>query len=193
MAAPRKPFKREADRAIVARMYLERRTIEEIARHLGINRLTVMADLKIIQQRWMEDANRAISERKSEELARIDRLELAAWDGYYRSIKVREQTKTVLEEGEGRSRRKAESRKEELVGDTRWLSIVQWCVDARAKIIGFYAPAKSEGRVEHEHYYTVQSEFDREFKRLVERIDARGEGPKPRAGEALPRGFTKAR
>ena len=33
---------------------------------------------------------RSIGTRKAEELARIDRIELAAWEGYERSIKIRE-------------------------------------------------------------------------------------------------------
>lgn len=193
MAAPRTAFRRESDRAIVAEMYLERRTIDEIATHLTINRKTVMADLRVIEQRWFEASDRLTSARKAEELARIDRIELTAWEGYYRSNTVREVTKTVLETegGEMVTKTKAETRKEELVGDPRWLDKVCWCVEQRAKILGLYAPAKSEGRYqhEHEHHLTVQTERDREFARLLEQLDPRGTDLSPCPDEALPRGF----
>ncbi len=192
MAAPRTAFKKESDRVKVAEMYLERRTIDEIAKALGLNRKTVSADLRVIQERWLQSCDRLTSARKAEELARIDRIELTAWEGYYRSITTREITKTVLEtEGQSAvvSKSKAESRKEQLVGDPKWLDKVCWCVEQRAKILGLYAPTKSEGKFEHEHHHTVQTEFDREFERLVGRFDDRGEGLRPGAGEELPRGF----
>lgn len=189
MAAPRTTFQKEADRATVAQMYLEKRSIDQIAQAIGRNRKTVMTDLAYLEKRWFEAADRLTAVRKAEELARIDSIEFHAWEGYYRSIKIREQTKTVLEDGHLGRKSKAETRKEELVGDPRWLDKVCWCVEQRAKILGLYAPAKSEGRVDHS--FTVQTEFDREFARLVERVDGRGESLCPGADEELPRGFAR--
>ncbi len=190
MAAARTSFQRDADRVDVARMYLERRTIDEIARTISRNRKTVMTDLRFLEAEWLKTADRLTSARKAEELARIDRIELLAWEGYYRSMETREITKTVLEQGGlGGQRTKAESRKESLIGDPRWLDKISWCVEQRAKILGLYAPTKSEGKVEHHH--TIQTEFDREFARLVERLDGRGESLGPRADEKLPRGFAR--
>lgn len=192
MAAPRTALKKVSDRARVAALCLEKRSIDEMARELGINRKTVMGDLKWVEQRWLEASDRLTSTRKAEELARIDRIELLAWEGYYRSIKTRELTKTVLErEGDRTTKTKAETRREDLVGDPKWLDRIAWCVEQRAKILGLYAPAKSEGKFEHEHHHTVQTEFDREFARLVERVNGQGEGLSPGADEKLPRGFAR--
>lgn len=187
MGRPRTAFQRAADQEKIAALYLEKRSINEIAQTIGRTRQTVYADIRAIESRWFAATDRLTFERKAEELARIDRIELLSWEGYYRSIKTHEQTKTVLEEGAQGTKRKAESRKEELIGDPRWLDRIAWCVEQRAKILGLYAPAKSEGRVDHT--FSIQTEFDREFERLVGRLEERGKGPRPRAGETLPRGF----
>ena len=52
MAAPRTQAKKEADRLQVSRLYLENRPIGEIARAVGINRLTVLADIRAIREEW---------------------------------------------------------------------------------------------------------------------------------------------
>jgi hypothetical protein len=189
MAAARTSFQRDADRPIVARMYLERRTIDEIARQIGRNRKTVMSDLRFLEAEWLRTSVTLTSARKAEELARIDRIELLAWEGYYRSMQIRKTSKAVIERDGGHRKTKAETRKEKLIGDPRWLDKVSWCVEQRAKILGLYAPTKSEGHVEHHH--VVQTEFDREFARLVERVEGRGEGLSPGADEKLPRGFAR--
>ncbi len=190
MAAPRTAFQRECDRAKIAQLYLQRRPISEIASAIERSRVTVMSDLKAIRAQWFESSQEAVGKRKAEELARIDRIELVAWEGYERSIKIREITKTVLEQGGlGRLKTKAESRKEALIGDPRWLDKVAWCVEQRAKILGLYAPAKLEGQVDHHH--TIQTEFDREFEILVGELEGRGETAGPCPGERLPRGFAE--
>lgn len=189
MGAPRTALQRAADQEKVAALYLERRPIDEIARAIGRTRQTVYSDLRALEKRWFISADRLTAARKAEELARIDRIELIAWEGYYRSITTREQTKTVLEDGHQGRKTKAETRKEELVGDPKWLDKVCWCVEQRAKILGLYAPTKSEGKFEHDHHHTIQTELDREFARLVDELDAGGESPRPGADETLPRGF----
>lgn len=192
MAVNRTAFQRECDRAKVARLYLTKRTINQIAEEIGRSRITVMADLKVVREQWLAASLEAIDTRKAEELAKIDRIELAAWEGYERSIKLREVTRTVLEQGGlGGQKTKAESRKEMLIGDPRWLDRIAWCVEQRVKILGVYAPTKLEGRVEHNH--TVQTEFDREFESLVGQLDGRGETAGPGADERLPRGFAQSR
>lgn len=191
MAKPRTKAEREADRDVIAQMVLQKRTIDDIAQRIGRNRNTVLKDLRFLEERWLQSADRLTAARRAEELARIDRLEYLAWEAYERSITTREVTKTVLEQGEKGTRTKAETRKEELIGDPKWLDKVCWCVEQRAKILGLYAPTKSEGRFEHQHHHTVQTEFDREFERLVGRLDQRGEGLRPREGEKLPRGFSE--
>jgi predicted transcriptional regulator len=194
MGAPRTAFQRECDRAKVAQLYLTKRSINQIAEEIGRSRITVMKDLKAIRAGWFEASMEAVGQRKAEELARIDRIELAAWEGYERSIMVREITKTVLEQGGlGGQKTKAESRKEALIGDPRWLDKVAWCVEQRSKILGLYAPTKSEGKYEHEHHHTVQTEFDREFETLVGQLDGRAEIAGPGPGERLPRGFAEPR
>ncbi|MBN1321768.1 MAG: hypothetical protein JXA87_13120 [Thermoleophilia bacterium] len=189
MAAPRTQAKKEADRLQVSRLYLENRPIGEIARAVGINRLTVSSDIKAVREEWARSRVGNFSAWVAQELARIDLVELRAWECFHRSVGEHRKDKSRRLEGVNGSSSLEETVTEELVGDGRFLDLALRCVAERARILGLYAPTKSEGRFEHEHHHTVQSEFDREFARLLERLEPRGEGPGPGAGEKLPRGF----
>ncbi|MBN1837902.1 MAG: hypothetical protein JW820_18740 [Spirochaetales bacterium] len=189
MAAPRTKAKKDADRLQVSRLYLENRPIGEIARLVGINRLTVLADIRAVREEWAQKRVGNFSAWVAQELARVDLVELRAWECFHRSVGEHRKDKTRRLEGVRGASSLEETLSEELVGDGRFLDLVLRCVAERARILGLYAPTKSEGRFEHEHHHTVQSEFDREFARLVERLDQRGEGPRPGTGEKLPRGF----
>ncbi len=83
----RKPTQRDKDLQITAELYLAGRNQYEIAEIIGVSQGTISNDLKAIRVMWRERAVIAFSERKAEELARLDKLEREYWQAWERSIK----------------------------------------------------------------------------------------------------------
>ena len=156
MAAPRNALQKAADRQRVSEMYLEKRTINEIARTLGINRHTVAADIRWVQAQWALQHPGEYKAKMAEELARIDLIELKAWECFERSVGLRRTSRTRLSTTARGQISMAESREEDMIGDPAYLRLVLGCVDQRAKILGFYAPR----RLEIEEH--IEDELDRE-------------------------------
>lgn len=142
--ARRKPIVREAHLEETARRYLRGEGQAEIARTLGVTQQTVSNDLKELQRRWREAALADIGDWKAEQLARIDALEREYWEAWERSKQpVRVQT-TRLVTGEAGSRSEGGMREEEVVGDPRFLSGVQWCISERIRVLGLAAPVRQD-------------------------------------------------
>lgn len=130
-------------------LYLQGVSQMEIARQVGVNQATVSRDLTFLRKLWMTRSVEAIGQRKAEELARIDHLELTYWDAWERSRQDFEST--ILErvgmEGDegkpGKRRGRETKRKEQRVGDPAFLSGVMTCIDKRCKILGLDAPNRN--------------------------------------------------
>lgn len=129
---------RENRRRQVAALYLQGKWQSEIAQVLGVHQTQVSYDLKLLQQRWYQESIEDIDKRKAIELKRIDKIELECWEGWNRSIQVREVTITEASEGT-RPGRKATMRKEGQAGDPRFLAEIGKCVDRRIAILGIGA------------------------------------------------------
>src|SRR5215212_4552915 len=83
VAAPkRSPDQVEADRAEIARRYLQGMTQAEIGAELGMTQQMVSYDLQVVRQRWRDAGLRDLDEAKTIELAKIDALELEYWDAW---------------------------------------------------------------------------------------------------------------
>ncbi len=145
----RSKIERERDLVEVAALYLRAETQESIARIISgkyypdnpLSRQQIGYDIRTIIKRWRKDAVRDISERKAEELARIDALEREYWDAWERSQKNAE-TDTVMDGPKGKT---LISKKEGQVGDPRFLEGVYRCIDKRCEILGLNAPTKLAG------------------------------------------------
>jgi len=124
-----------------AEMYLHGRPQIEIAAALGISLNTVKRDLKLIQAGWLEKAQADFDKKKSQELARIDWLEQEAVGAWFESKK--ESTVTAVKSLTGdRTQRESSIKKVKRTGNPDYLATIQWCIEARCKIFGFYAPIK---------------------------------------------------
>ncbi len=131
MSGPKRTrAEREADRAEIARLYLQRKTQVEIARRLKISQQQVAYDLKIIERRWRESGVMDLNEAKARELAEIDTLEREYWDAWERSCRAKETSSTEKVEGQkdetGETRLKAGLLKEQRDGNPAFLVGVQW-------------------------------------------------------------------
>jgi len=146
--APRNDIQIERDRRSIGRLYLQGMTQGEIAEELGISQSTVSRDLKAIQKTWIHDAARDIGERKAQELAKIDTLELTYWEAWKRSQENAEVETTKMQgsnaKGAAPDRVEKQKRVEGQVGDPGFLQGVQWCIERRCLIIGIDAPKKNE-------------------------------------------------
>lgn len=140
-------------------MYLRGQRQSDIAAHLGITQQQVSYDLSILQKRWQKAALHAIDARKGEELARVDALEREYWLAWHRSQEQRESSLTERTQVDAGERTKAQLRREEQVGDPRFLQGIQWCINKRCEILGLNAPAKiaptdAEGKKTYEFVVT---------------------------------------
>src|SRR5215471_7279803 len=119
----------------VGQLYVTGRLQVDIARELGISQPQVSHDLKAIQKVWLASSIRDFDLIKAEQLAKIDRIESAAWASFERSLQVREITVQEVIDGETRTN-KVTLRKEPQHGDPRFLQIAQRCIDQRCDILG---------------------------------------------------------
>jgi hypothetical protein len=129
-----------ARRQQVAHLYLKGEMQTQIAQRLGVDQSMISLDLKALRAAWLQSALRDWDALKSIELAKIDLVELEAWQAWERSKQPREVI--VSEVTEGRSRR-GTRRVEGQAGDPRYLAEVQKCIAKRCEILGLNAPQKT--------------------------------------------------
>jgi predicted transcriptional regulator len=145
-------------RRFVAEAYLNGKTQAVIAEELGVTQATVSLDLKAIQEEWTRSTLIDFNEQKGAQLAKIDEIERAAWEGWNRSVKaaVTKTKERVLavpppkdDDQSAPSRKKGVvplvpvkvTENKKLVGqagDPRFLERVSWCVEQRSKLLGLY-------------------------------------------------------
>lgn len=138
------------DRATIARLYLQGKLQVEIAERLDLTQQQISYDLKIIRKQWLDSSIRDFDELRSQELAKIDNLELEYWEAWQRSLepKKMESYKTVgdgTQDNTGREKivkGEAVAKEETRDGDPRFLQGVQWCIERRCKLLGFDEAAK---------------------------------------------------
>jgi hypothetical protein len=119
----------------VAQLYLAGKYQSEIGQLLGVTQQQISQDLKAVQQQWLAASIRDFDTVKSEQLAKIDAVERAAWASWERSLQPREVTVQEIIEGEHRTN-KVSLRKEPQVGDPRFLERIQKCIDQRCDLLG---------------------------------------------------------
>ncbi len=164
-----------ARRRDVAQLYLQGYKQVELAQKHRVSQAQISLDLKWIRAEWIKESTLAFNERLARELARIDALEIEAWNGYRRSIGTKERTLTEKTEGLMANTR-AQLQKEQLLGDPRWLDQVKWCIEQRLKIFGVYAPTKiapTDPTGQNEWTGKSDSELVTELQRIMDAAAAR--------------------
>lgn len=148
MAKPKRTeTQRSIDLAYIERLHLKGMGQIEIAEQLNKERPYQLSyqqigyDLRSLAKMWREEARAEVDEAKAKALAELKILQATYWEAWERSLT--ERTKTKQEKnaiGVG----KASVEKETLLGNPAYLAGVQSCIEQRCKIIGLYAPTKSE-------------------------------------------------
>jgi|GEM_PF-1210272 len=146
-APKRTKAERELDLVFIADLYLRHRTQVEIrdelnaVRHYNISRSQIMYDINKIHKRWLQSSLVDFDKVKARELARIDRLEREYWVSWVESKEDQETSTSSRSTGRA-AYEKVELKRVGQVGDPRFLAGVQWCIEQRMKIFGFYAPTQ---------------------------------------------------
>lgn len=184
----RSPFEIERDRHEISELYLrkipqfriaetlyERRVTEyELWKREGapthpeltapskpykLSRQMIGYDLKAVQKSWQQNTTLKLDEYKQQQLASIDALERAAWEGYERSGKVRDVLESssediefnaeLLKKGDSlaryklpATRKRQRKHREQLLGDPRFLQVIDKCLERREKLLGLAAASE---------------------------------------------------
>ena len=156
-APKRSEQQKQSDRAFIAGEIVKCTQIREIARKLNeknqvegrgytLHHTQIFWDLKVIYKEWREQRSEFIEEKMELELAKLDKIETECWEAWERSKEGRR--KTVIDGGElnqaGMSGGRLREREVETTfGDTRFLDIIQKCMERRAALLGLNAPTRS--------------------------------------------------
>lgn len=143
-----------SDRALCSKWYRQGYRIPEI--HLKLNQFfaendipytltyhNVLYDIKQIINQWHEEAQENISKRIEIELSKLDLIETEMWKAW-------EDSKRGVQRQKAKPKKKGE--KPEVIeavqisspGDTKFITRIQWCIEMRAKLLGFFVPTPEE-------------------------------------------------
>ena len=161
----RHPVQREKDLEEIAHRYLMLHEPQAvIAAALNVCQKTISKDIKVLIGRWQKSALMDIDAAKSEELARINRLELEYWNAWEASKLDKEST--VAEKVIGMdTRTKAVKRAEGQVGNPSFLAGIERCIERRCKLLGLDAPSKQEHTIKDES--DIDAAIERELAKLA--------------------------
>jgi hypothetical protein len=175
----RSTIERERDLVTTAEMYLKGYSFHEINEEINKNpdynvtKTTIYNDVREIKERWLESQIQDFNTAKVKELAKIDQLERAYWEGWERSIK--EQNTVEVEKADDvttgagasnytRTKTKRTSKKRD--GSVDFLQGVERCINLRCKILGltvqtqFKKDWESAAREAGINEQQAQSQFD---------------------------------
>lgn len=144
----RGPGKRELIAERRARAFKLRQTgasPEDIARLLGVNRMTVIRDIKAFLTTLVKSTVDDPEQLVSQELDRLDRLQYAAWKYAigYKEEKKDKQGRIVLDEND-------QPVTVEHPPDLDAIARVQSIIDQRARLLGLYKPVSVKANVTHD-------------------------------------------
>jgi hypothetical protein len=188
---------REQDLVYVSKLWLDGKTHQDIANELSLirpyrlSRSMISKDIALILERWREESLKNAEDHVLRELARIDRVEAEAWAEWERSKKDFERVEQIVKEDEtgtkqgkvpSYSRKEARKLIEGRLGNDKYLTIVQKCIEQRCKLLGLNAPERFgiDWRIEAERMGLDMSDVEKQFNEMVEYFvnspaDERGE------------------
>lgn len=149
MNSKRHPDAIRRDRAIVAQLYLTGMTQTAISRQMNSREdapypytpKMVEKDLAALRKQWLKSSLRDFDQARAEELAKVDALEIEAFNAWRKSQegKYTKASKSV-EGGMHGVVFEEQEREETSAGDPRFLAVVQWCINKRCELMGLDAP-----------------------------------------------------
>lgn len=134
----------ELRRTQVAKLYLQGMGIKQITRELNVPYLTINNDLVSIREEWRAARVGFFDRAKTEQLEKLDQVEIEASEAWERSKQPTRIT-TTTEDDDGKVTVRVERR--ESVGDSQFLKTRTECIAQRRKLLGLDAPVKTESNV----------------------------------------------
>lgn len=134
-------------RAQVAALYTKKKSQMEIAAELQVDQATISRDLQALHRQWRESGVRNLDAYKMQELMRIDVMERDYWEAWEASKTEKKSSMAEQKATPIGTQRRDQLLKEDRDGNPAFLAGVQWCVEQRCKLLGLYAPAKTEATV----------------------------------------------
>ena len=139
-AAPKKrqQFAIVERQEMVQRRYLGGESLLSIAKSLGLNYGTIWNDIEKTRQRWIDRACERRDVWVAQELAKIDKIEIEAWQGWTKSQQdATEHSQKRTKDGvEQTTKRKGQA------GDSQFLQVALKCVERRCRLLGLDAPTR---------------------------------------------------
>lgn len=178
-APKRTSLEKQKDMAKVAELYSRGFPISDILEIINeqyppekrISKRRIEADIQELTRKWQAESLRSISELRAEQLEKLRQVEQELWQAWEKSKEMREiitselSTGGIEDAGAGGSRRKVQTRREQQVGDPRYLQGILEVVDRRTKLLGLNEPQKVQLSV-------IQEMKDDELENLIREISA---------------------
>jgi hypothetical protein len=132
----------------VASLYLQQRTMRQIAQQVGASHGTVCNDVNALEAHWRELAIEDIRSAKGRQLAKLRLMEREAWEQWQRSKKDIERQTTMQETSDkDGAKMRATLLKEARLADDRYQGRVAWCMEQEAKLLGLYVTPPKDGEM----------------------------------------------
>ena len=127
-----------AEIAQISELWLRGRTVEDIGHTIGVSRQAISHHLNAtIRPLWRD----RVAAPLGQELAKIDVLERVAWQQFESQApcETTEQIKTSLDDaGVDLNVLERVAKAIKRPGQKAWLEIVQWCIEQRCRLAGYY-------------------------------------------------------
>lgn len=126
----------------VVKMYLTGKSCMDISKKLNVPLHSIYKDMQLARKIWRKRNDRAAESLVAEEIAKLDRIEQAAWDGWEKSQQdAVEVSEDVTADGKKSTSKKTKGQ----AGGAQYLTVALACVDKRCKMlkIGEYATEES--------------------------------------------------
>ena len=126
----------------VAELAAQGRTQLEIANELGVSQPTICADLNEIHAEWRQAAEAETADRVAREIAMIEEIRRAAWQGWARSQQDAERRRVKTTTGPDEDGVEVERTKERRTqsGDSKMLQTALKCSEMILRTLGAFKP-----------------------------------------------------
>ena len=120
----------------IARLYVRGMTQYQIAEKLGTTRDVVSRVMQDVRKRWKESMVASYDEKISQQLAKYDAVEAAAWEGWERSLRNDvTKTKEKIEDPDGTTTKNKKSESEQS-GNPAFLAVINKTIENRCRLLG---------------------------------------------------------
>lgn len=120
----------------IAKLYVRGMTQYAIAEKLGTTRDSVNAAIMAIRKRWRESTIASFDEKVSQQLAKYDAVEAAAWEGWERSLR-NDVTKSIEKiDGDDGTTTKKKKQESEQAGNPAFLAVINKTIESRCRLLG---------------------------------------------------------